>query len=263
MIGSATRNFAQDLSSAILNSDDINTVERGLPAYLLLLDGLLEDNPDNPDILMAAADLNSAYASVFTNDPEHAKRLTDKAFNYASRAVCVNTRQNCNLPTLPFAEFERRIETFRLQDIDTLYTLGASWAGHIEAHSDDWNAIANIGKVQAIMERVIALDENHDAGAAHIYLGVMATLLPPALGGKPEIGRTHFERAIKLSKGTNLMAQVNYARRYARLMFDRKLHDRLLKQVTAADAKVTGFTLSNTIAKKQAEELLNSADEYF
>jgi hypothetical protein len=59
------------------------------------------------------------------------------------------------------------------------------------------------------------------------------------------------------------MAQVNYAQRYARLLFERELHDRLLNQVLASESKVDGLTLSNTLAKQQAGELLNSADEYF
>jgi len=36
------------------------------------------------------------------------------------------------------------------------------------------------------MERVVELDETYEHGSAHLYLGVMTTLLPPALGGKPE-----------------------------------------------------------------------------
>jgi hypothetical protein len=56
---------------------------------------------------------------------------------------------------------------------------------------------------------------------------------------------------------------VEYARRYARLVFDRKLHDRLLNEVLAADTEVPGFTLSNVLAQRQARELLQSAEDYF
>ena len=87
--------------------------------------------------------------------------------------------------------------------------LGSSWAGWIEANSDDWNAIANIARIQTIMERVILLDESYDLGSAHIYLGVMAALLPPALGGKPD--DRAFQRAIAFIRRQNLMAKVTYA----------------------------------------------------
>jgi hypothetical protein len=47
------------------------------------------------------------------------------------------------------------------------------------------------------------------------------------------------------------------------LMFDRDLHDRLLNEVLEADPDVSGYVLANTLAQKQALELLSSADDYF
>jgi hypothetical protein len=59
------------------------------------------------------------------------------------------------------------------------------------------------------------------------------------------------------------MAKVLYARSYARLVFDRPLHDRLLGEVLAADPQAPGLTLSNTLARDEARGLLDEADEYF
>ena len=42
-----TRNMANNLSQAILNQDDPDTVREGAPAYLLLVDGLIEGSPRN------------------------------------------------------------------------------------------------------------------------------------------------------------------------------------------------------------------------
>lgn len=149
------------------------------------------------------------------------------------------------------------------KDVPYLYTLGTAWAGWIDAHQKDWNAVADISRVEALMTRLVALDEGYQDGGAHLYLGILATLLPPALGGKPEIGRRHFERAIDLSHGKNLMAKVTFARQYARLVFDRELHDQLLTSVIEADPDVEGYTLMNTLAQKDARALLGTADDYF
>ncbi|HEX6930398.1 MAG TPA: TRAP transporter TatT component family protein, partial [Gammaproteobacteria bacterium] len=78
-----------------------------------------------------------------------------------------------------------------------------------------------------------------------------------------EAAREHFERAIEISHGHNLGAKVALAENYARLVFDRELHDRVLREVVAADARVSGFTLMNVIAQQRAQELLASADDYF
>ena len=96
-----------------------------------------------------------------------------------------------------------------------------------------------------------------------MYLGVFETLVPPALGGKPEVGRGHFERALALSDGANLLAKVMFAEQYGRLVYNRELHDRLLQEVLEAPVEAPGFTLMNSVAKERAEDLLASADDYF
>jgi len=124
-------------------------------------------------------------------------------------------------------------------------------------------AVAQLPRVRLIMERIVELNPAWQQGGAHLYLGVLSTLLPPALGGKPEVGKQHFEAAIEISGGKNLMAKVLYAEKYARLLFDQPLHDRLLKEVLAADPHAEGLTLMNTLAQKKAAELLASGKEYF
>ena len=142
-------------------------------------------------------------------------------------------------------------------------SLGSAWAGYIQQNTSDWNAVAELGRVEAIMARIVALDEGYQYGQAHMYLGVLNSILPASLGGKPEQAKAHFEEAVLLSDGKNLLAQVLYAEKYARLVFDRELHDSLLNEVLAADPDVHGLTLQNTYAQQQAEALLADADDYF
>jgi len=263
MVSSATGRLASDLSDAILEQNDPETVEAGAPAYLLLIDGLIRDNPKSEDLLRSGAKLYGAYATVFVKDAERAQRLTDKSRAYAERALCQHSSGLCGFGKRPYDDFRAALAGLDKDDVPALFTFASAWAGWIQAHSSDWNAVADLAKVRAAMERVVALDESYERGSAHLYLGVMTSLLPPALGGKPEEGRGHFERAIALSQGHDLMAKVEYARRYARLVFDRPLHDRLLNEVLQASATAPGLTLSNTLAQRTARELLKSADSYF
>jgi hypothetical protein len=147
--------------------------------------------------------------------------------------------------------------------VGPLFIFASSWAGVIEANSSDWNAVAELPKVKAGILRVIEIDETVNNGNAHLYMAVMESLLPPTLGGKPELAKKHFDRAIEISNGENQMARVLYAEKYARLLFDRELHDKLLKQVVQADTGPQDQILINTLAKQRAEELLRSADDYF
>jgi len=263
MLYSATSNMASSLSHAMLNHDDLDTIKGAAPAYLLMADGLLRDNPNEIDLLTAAAQMYSAYAGVFVNEPERSKRLTNRALDYAMRAACLQRTVACEWPKQRYAVFKDSLIELEKDDVPVFFTLGSTWAGWIQAHSEEWNAIAELPRVTAIMQRIIELDETYQQGAAHLYLGVAYTLLPPAMGGKPEMGREHFEQAIHLSNEQNLTVKVLYARQYARLVFNRELYERLLQEVIAADPIAPDLTLMNMLAQQQAQQLLAEANDYF
>lgn len=263
LVSSAASSLAASLQSAIVGSDDPETVRAAIPAYLILIDGFVSDAPDDADLLLAAAQLNSAYSGVFVEDPERARRMASKALDYAERGVCAAKRTFCGVRELPFDAFEAWAEGLEKSDVEAAYALASTWAGWLQANSDDWNAIGELAKVKALMSRVAELDPGYDYGGPHLYLGVFETLLPPSMGGKPELGREHFEKAIELSAGRQLLTKVYYAERYARLVFDRDLHDRLLHEVLDAKVDVPELRLINSVAKLRAAELLASADDYF
>lgn len=263
LMAPTTTRLANNLSAAVLNQNDPETVRQGAPAYLLLVDSLIEGDPENSAMLQTGARLYVAYAVAFVEDPQRARRLTRRAVDYADRALCRDFAPACSPAARSLDGFVAALGRATPQDVPVLYTWGVAQAGWIQANSDNWNAIAELPKVEAVMQRVVELDETYERGAAHVYLGILATLRPPALGGRPEEGRRHFERALEISQGQDLMDQVQFARYYARLVFDRPLHDRLLNEVLAAETKRPRLTLTNTLAQEQARKLLASADAYF
>ena len=259
----ATHRMAHSLSRAIVNEDDPDTVRDGVPAYLLLVDGLILDYPDDQELLASGARLDTAYASVFVNDIERAQRLTRKARNYGRHALCLRRPAFCAADSARYETFIAALADTGKSDLTALYAYATSWAGWLQVRSTDPAALSDLPKIEAMLERVLALDENFEHGQAHLYLGILRSQLPAALGGQPEIGKSHFERAIALSQDHDLLAKVEYAHTYARLMFDRALHDRLLQEVLAADPVAPGYTLSNVLAQQQARKLMASADDYF
>jgi len=263
IVTSATTSLADSLSTAIMDQNDPKTVRDGAPAYLLLVDGLIQDDSDNVKLLMIGAKLYATYAGVFVDDPARAKRLTTRARDYGTRALCQQSPDFCATVSQPYNKFVNQLQLLTLADIPALYTWAQASAGWIQAHSDDWNAIADLPKIEVAIRRVVELDEYYDQGSPFLFLGVLSTLRPAAVGGKPEEGRMQFERAIELSGGRNLMAKVLFAKHYARLVFDQSLHDLLLKEVLASDPVASGYTLSNTIAQEEAGRLLATSNEYF
>ncbi len=260
----SNEHFYQDnLSAAVLNQNDPETVRDGAPAYLLLLDSFLEGSPDDPALNAAAANLYASYGIVFTDDPERARRLTEKARKYSSIAICESFRPSCDWQGMAFDEFAASLDGLKPQHADFVYAHGFASLAYIRAHSDDYIALAELPHIEALLTRYLALSSEESDGAVYTYLGILATLRPPALGGEMEKGKSYFERAIELSDGRDLSAKVEYARGYARTLYERELHDQLLNEVLAADPEAPGYTLTNVLAQRDAAELLASADDYF
>lgn len=262
-ISNAKQDFADDLSATILEFDDPETIKKGLPAYLILMSSMIKGDPDNPDLLESGAKLYGAYASGFTDSEESKRVLANRAYEYAGHAMCIRDTRFCNVDQLSYFEFEKILESIEKPQAEHLFVYVSSWAGVIEANSSDWNAVAELPKVKAGIQCVLEIDETVSNGNAHLYMAVMESVLPPTLGGKPDLAKQHFDRAIEISKGTNQMAKVLYAEKYARMLFDRALHDALLQQVLAAETGSKDQVLVNALAKQRAAVLLKDADDYF
>lgn len=263
MMASAGSGLAGNLSAAIMNQDDPQLVRDGAPAYLLMLDSFVEGAPENEHVLRAAAELYSAYGVVFVDDPLRARKLTTRGRDYGRRALCTTDERLCGSWDLPYAEFVQSLQDARAAHVPALYTFGLSWMAWIQAHSDDYSALARLPQVQAVLQRVQALDGRFEEARIEHYLAVLNTIRPPALGGDFEAGRAHYQRALEVSRELDLGIKVDYARYYARTLYDRELHDRLLQEVLNADPEQPGLILFNTLAQEEARELLASADEYF
>ena len=263
VVNKASQRLADSLTAGVLDQDDVALARDGIPAWLMLVDGVIHGDPANSGALLAGSRLYGAYAGGFVDDPLRARRLSARSFDYARRATCVELPALCRQIDAPFDAFQVELARARAGNVRLLYTLASAWAGRIQANSGDWKAIADIPKVQALLERVVALDPVYSSGEPYMSLGVLATLRPASLGGKPEQGRADFEKALALSDGRNQMVRVLYAEHYARLVFDRDLHDKLLNEVLAADPHAPGLTLINVLAQQRARKLLDSGKDYF
>jgi hypothetical protein len=263
IIDTQTSNAAEQLSQTILNYEDPATVSAALPTLLIVMDSYARSDDSSGDAKLSAAKLYGAYAGAFVEDPGRKKTLTSAAYRYAIDGSCKKDIKWCDLDKMDIRAFTDFVQNIEESELDIVYAYAVAWLSYIEAHSDDWNAIADLPKPQQLFTFVVEQDESYDHAGAHIYLAALALTIPPALGGKPEVGRRHFERAIELTEGRNLVTQVEYARRYARLVFDRDLYHLLLTGVLASDPYQEGLTLMNVWAQQQAQLLLDDESEYF
>ena len=263
LMSRATSGLADNLSAAFLNQNDPETVRDGAPAYLLLLDSFLEGSPDDPTLLAAAANMYASYGAVFADDAERASRLTKRALDYGAKAICLSFKPACSWRGMSYDGYKATLADLSKKHADVVYAYGLSSLAYIRAHSNDYKALARLPHAEALLTRYLDISDGESEASVYVYLGILATIRPSALGGEPEKGRAAFERAIELTDGKDLNAKFEYARGYARLLYKRELHDKLLIEVMAANPNVPGYTLTNVLAQQDAAELLASADDYF
>ncbi|NNC56010.1 MAG: hypothetical protein HKO12_00500 [Woeseiaceae bacterium] len=263
LLSSAATGLADNLSLAILNQDDPETVRAGAPSYLLLLDSFVEGSPDDPDILAAGATLYATYGAVFAEDEQRASRLTTRARRYALKAMCESYSRACAWPDATYDEFVATLDGIRPKKAGYLYTYGFASLAYLRAHSSDMNSIAELPQIEALFNHYLDISGDTVNSSAYTYMGILLTLRPPAAGGEPEKARQYFEKAIALTDGKDLGAKVEFARGYAKKLYEREMHDRLLNEVMAADPYQDGFTLGNVLAQEDAAVLLAEADDYF
>lgn len=262
--GCSITRLPQDLGYGILNNDDLETVKAGLPSYLLAVDGALITYPKNQSLLLTSANLLSAYGGVFVKDEVRKLKLINKAFAHSQRALCEHDKRACDMRKMPYEKFETLVPLLdHSKDLPFIYSLASVWTSYIQLTSGDYNSIAELARVELLMKHIASIDETYEYGMPHVYLGALNSLIPPALGGKPEVAKAYFEKAISVAEGKNLIAKVQYAEKYARLVFDQQLHDKLLNEVLEADSHVDGLTLQNEYAKTEAARLLAEGAEYF
>lgn len=263
LVSSAATGLADNLSDAILNQDDPELVRAGAPSYLLLLDSFVAGSPDDPDILAAAATLYATYGAVFANEGVRASRLTTRARRYALTAMCESYSPACGWPDATYDEFVATLSGIRPKKAEFLFTYGFASLAFLRAHSSDMNSIAELPKIEALLLHYLDISGDAVNSSAYTYMGILLTLRPPAAGGQPEKAREYFEKAIALTDGKDLGAKVEFARSYAKMLYEREMHDRLLNEVMAADPYQDGFTLGNVLAQEDAVLLLAEADDYF
>ncbi len=260
--GCGLSKMPQHMAQATLNQTDPETVAEAAPAYLLLFDSLIESAPDDVGYLRDAAGLYALFGDLMVKDVDRAKLLSERSFTYANRAICQADKKLCQLSQLPFDPFVEKMGSFAELDPALRLVYLQSWLVYLKHHADDWNELARLPQLESLIGYLLHHEGGDKSPQLHLYLAILQTLRPAMYGGKPEEGRRHFEQAMQLAPD-DLTIKVAFARFYARALYKQELHDRLLHEVLAANPRKPGLTLLNTLAQREARELLASGPDHF
>jgi hypothetical protein len=259
-----TAMLLEEVARSSYRQSDLRMIREGMPAYLMLMDGMIEAWPNNEQLLLAAAQTYSSFASIFVEDQdkEYAKLLFGRGRDYALRSL---ERRGLKEPLQShFEDFKEGVNNLAKRDVPYLFWGATCWANWIRLNLDSMEALAELPKVEWMMKKVLEIDEGFYYGGAHLFMGIWFASKPRAYGGDLKKAQGHFLKALEFGKGKFLMAYVYYATYYARQALDKDLFISTLQKVLETPADISPeLTLINTVAQKKAKELLTRVEEYF
>ena len=245
------------------HQSDLELVCDGAPSYLLMLDSMISSHPEDVSLLLNGTKAYSAYTAVMPecNRPDRVATLSEKARKYGLALLKETTGIK---PGLNLEELDQIIKTKTGGDVQYLFWGAYGWTTWIKNQQGAPAAVIELPSIEKIMLRVVEIDETYYNSGAHLFLGVYYGLKPAMYGGKPELSRSHFERALAITDHRFLPIQVAYAETFAKMAFNRDLYEKLLREVIAFEiSSAPDLTLTNLVAKRQAQRLLAGIDEYF
>ena len=249
-------------STSVYRDQDLATVEKAIPANLVLIRGLCESDPGNRELWTLAAQLYFYYAMAFVEDedPEAAKLPYRQGLPWGrppSHGPAGST------PNGTWMGSEGAPEGAG-EDVPLLFWTLANWVSWINLSMNDPEALAQLPYAEAALRRVMELDGGFFLGMPHVMLGTLLASKPVIAGGRPEAAREEFEQAFSISGGKLLLFKIFYAQSYCRATLDEAGFVSALNEVLGSSAELEpDYRLLNEVAKRKAARLMERKDDWF
>jgi len=249
---------------ALNQETDLQLAEDSIPTNIELLEGFIHMDPENAQLYTYAAQAYYGLAFGF-NEDDRAARASDFYLRGIKRGITALELEGAhNLRNAPIADFEKQVADMGKDDVPAMFWTASCWAKWIDMHRDLPEAIAQLTRPTALMQRVLDLEDDFYYGGAHMYFGVYYGSRSPMLGGNFEQSRKHFDRAREITDNRLLMPDLLQAQYLDRQQLDREdFHARLTRVIEAPDDLFPEMALANEIARHKATLLLKEENEWF
>lgn len=195
--------------------EDPQLVADALPFAMKLYETLLEQAPENEELLLTTGSIFAMYANAFVQTPagmlpetefeqkqemlRRAKLLYLRGRGYVLRAL--ELRHPGFQAHLEAGQPDKAVIDTKLEDVPYLYWAAASWMGAFSTNPFDMEMLLTLARPLALMARAYELQPDYNKGAIEeFYISVYGSL-PASLGGSPAKARQAFQRAVELAGG--------------------------------------------------------------
>jgi predicted anti-sigma-YlaC factor YlaD len=256
--------------------EDPELIRAAVPFSLKLIESLLAESPRHEALLLAAARGFTQYGYAFVQEDADELEDTDKVASTAMRVRAAKLylrARNYGLRGLEVKHpgFAERLKAnpkeaakeLKKSEAPMMYWTAISWGAALAA-SHDLTMFPEIPRFEALIDRVIELDEAFDEGTVHTF---MITYEMSRLNAKPNriaLAKEHFDRAIALGGGHQAGPLVAYAENVLVAQKDKTGFQDMLRQALRLDINKSPENRELNLAEqRRARWLLSRTEKLF
>ena len=280
---SAIRTFGTVMDAgqpAYARETDLTLAEPALATTVKLLEALLESDPNNPTLLLQAAQGLCSYTYAFVESQietarghnphqaawqtERAQRLYRRGLQYSWQRLRLFNPAWDQGPQLELAVLTPLLRQLDATAVPALFWTAFCWGNLLNLSRTELETVAALPRLAALVTRLVELDDTYFYGAPHLLQAVQYASRSSLLGGDPARAQQHFRQAYAISQGRLLLIPLLEAQYYAVQVQDRALFSTRLEEILQAPETLfpeQGFL--NTVARQRAALLLRRIDELF
>jgi len=265
-------------STVFTGDEDPQLVADALPFAMKLYESLLEQTPENEDLLLSTGMVFAMYANVFIQSPAsmlpdseyerqqemlmRAKRMYLRGREYLFRAM--ELRHPGFRDLVAANEMQKALAPTEVEDVPFLFWTSASWLGAFSTDTFDMELLLNLPKALAILNRALELDESYGDGMIHDTLISIYGSLPAAMGGSQDKARYHYQKALEYSGGLSASPHVALATTISVANQDVQEFLNLLDKALEIDPEENPESrLQNLISQQKARWLREHVEDFF
>lgn len=259
-----------------LTDDDPQLVKDAFPFNLKIIEILLDQNPDDREMLLTALSSFTMYSFGFVMEDAEKRSIEDyssgnEVYNRANKLFKRALRYGTHGMELKYPEFNNWIEKrnivdnpFEKEDISYLYWLSAAIGGSISSSQGNPIYVVDLPKIGWLLEKSMELDASWNNGVLYSAMISFTMSRPDVVKDREQIAREYFEKAKQASLEKDCSIFVRFAesvciKNQNKDEFLEKLNYVLNFDIESAKE----LRLTNAMAKSRAKWLIERIDDLF
>lgn len=276
MAASQTIAIIQAGKPSVEAQPDLRVARVSIESNIGMMEGLRLTRPDDERLYALMGEAYTGYAFGFVEDEldatedeaarelvaDRAALLYERGRSAALRALSLRHKIP-NLVDATDEAFAAALAKLGKGDVGSLFWAANAWGNLVNLRQDPV-LLMEMPRVEAMMLRVLALDPTYYDGGAHLFFALLKLSVPAALSDETEAAAKHFDDALRIADGKNLLIVAMRARFLLVATRDREGFREALEGVLEADPELSReHNLLNSLARVRARRWLGQIDRFF